>query len=156
DLGTATGNCAWGEDGSTLFITSNSILYRIRLNTKSDAHGLLIELKSPAPVGSDSKMPDLGDLLTAITFIRGPEGSEQDLMTELLSTTAPTRAEPGNLRYDLYQSPTQKNYFMRFEVWRNPDALEAHKQTPHLKASFERRKNKGWMTEITTWKRVQD
>lgn len=34
DLGTATGNCAWGEDGSTLFITSNHILYRIRLNTK--------------------------------------------------------------------------------------------------------------------------
>lgn len=34
DLGTATGNCAWGEDGKTLFITSNSILYRIRLATK--------------------------------------------------------------------------------------------------------------------------
>ena len=34
DLGTATGNCAWGEDGSTLFITSDSILYRIRLNTR--------------------------------------------------------------------------------------------------------------------------
>lgn len=34
DLGTATGNCAWGENGSTLFITSNSILYRIRLATK--------------------------------------------------------------------------------------------------------------------------
>src|SRR5262245_52684823 len=26
--------------------------------------------------------------------------------------------------------------------------------TSHLKASFERRKNKGWMTKITTWKRV--
>jgi len=96
------------------------------------------------------------DLLTAITFIRGPEGSEQDLMTELLSTTAPTRAELGNLRYDLYQSPVNENSFMRFEVWRNPQALEDHKQTPHLKASFERRKNKGWMTEITTWKRVPD
>lgn len=34
DLGTATGNCAWGEDGSTLFITSNAIVYRIRLNTR--------------------------------------------------------------------------------------------------------------------------
>lgn len=34
DLGTATGNCAWGEDGSTLFVTSNHVLYRIRLNTK--------------------------------------------------------------------------------------------------------------------------
>jgi len=34
DLGTATGNCAWGEDGSTLFVASNSIVYRIRLKTK--------------------------------------------------------------------------------------------------------------------------
>jgi gluconolactonase len=34
DLGTATGNCAWGEDGSTLFITSNTAVYRIRLKTK--------------------------------------------------------------------------------------------------------------------------
>ena len=33
DLGTATGNCAWGEDGSTLFITSNTRVYRIRLRT---------------------------------------------------------------------------------------------------------------------------
>ena len=117
----------------------------------TDAHGLLIEMKSAA-----KSMLSEADLLTAVTFIRGPEGSEQDLLTELLSTTAPTRAEPGNLRYDLYQSPTNKNYFMRFEVWRNPQALEEHKATPHLKASFERRKNEGWMTEITTWKRVSD
>jgi quinol monooxygenase YgiN/quercetin dioxygenase-like cupin family protein len=117
----------------------------------TDAHGLLIEMKAAARSLSSET-----DLLTAITFIRGPEGSEQDLLTELLSTTAPTRAEPGNLRYDLYQSPANKNLFMRFEVWRNPQALEDHKLTPHLKASFERRKNKGWMTEITTWRRVSD
>jgi quinol monooxygenase YgiN/quercetin dioxygenase-like cupin family protein len=117
----------------------------------TDAHGLLIEMKQAAP----SKLSE-ADLLTAVTFIRGPEGAEQDLLAELLSTTAPTRAEPGNVRYDLYQSPTNKNYFMRFEIWRNPQALEEHKMTPHLKASFERRKNKNWMTEITTWKRVSD
>ena len=34
DLGTATGNCAWGEDGSTLFITSNTLVYRLRLKTR--------------------------------------------------------------------------------------------------------------------------
>ncbi len=34
DLGAPTGNCAWGEDGSTLFVTSNHNLYRVRLNTK--------------------------------------------------------------------------------------------------------------------------
>ena len=117
----------------------------------TDAHGLLVEMKSTI-----NSAPSGADLLTAITFIRGPEGSEQELLNELLSTTTPTRAEPGNLRYDLYQSPTNSNYFMRFEVWRNPQALEEHKMTPHLKASFERRKNKGWMTEITTWKRVSD
>jgi gluconolactonase len=34
DFGQATGNCAWGEDGSTLFIASNTTLYRVRLTTK--------------------------------------------------------------------------------------------------------------------------
>jgi len=33
DFGVATGNCAWGEDGSTLFVTSNTAVYRIRLAT---------------------------------------------------------------------------------------------------------------------------
>jgi quinol monooxygenase YgiN/quercetin dioxygenase-like cupin family protein len=117
----------------------------------TDAHGLLVEMKS-----SGTAVASEADLLTAITFIRGPEGSEQALLNELLSTTASTRAEPGNVRYDLYQSPTNKNYFMRFEVWRDPQALEDHKMTPPLKASFERRKNKGWMTEITTWRRVSE
>ena len=119
---------------------------------ETDAHGILIEMKkTPAATAVNE-----ADLLTAVTFIRGPEGSEQDLMTELLSTTAPTRAEAGNLRYDLYQSTANKNFFMRFEIWRSPADLEAHKLTPHLKASFERRKNKNWMTEITTWRRVAD
>lgn len=34
DFGVATGNCAWGEDGSTLFVTSNTAVYRIRLHTR--------------------------------------------------------------------------------------------------------------------------
>jgi len=37
DLGTATGNCAWGEQGSTLFITANSALYRIHLSVEGFA-----------------------------------------------------------------------------------------------------------------------
>jgi gluconolactonase len=34
DFGVATGNCAFGEDGSTLFVTSNTAIYRVRLSTK--------------------------------------------------------------------------------------------------------------------------
>jgi gluconolactonase len=34
NLGGATGNSNWGEDGATLFITSGHTVYRVRLNTK--------------------------------------------------------------------------------------------------------------------------
>ena len=33
-MGVPTANCGWGEDGSTLFITANHNLYRIKLNIK--------------------------------------------------------------------------------------------------------------------------
>jgi beta-alanine degradation protein BauB len=113
----------------------------------TEAHGILVELKT-----ADAERA----ALTAVTFIRGPEGKEAEVKRELLSLTAPTRAEPGALRYDLYQSVTRPSDFMRFEVWRDAEVLERHKITPHLKASFERRKNQGWLTEITLWKRVAD
>ena len=89
-------------------------------------------------------------------LITGKEGREEELRSELLKLSAPTRAEPGNLRYDLYQSPVKPNQFMRYEIWRNPQALEDHKLTPHIKASFKLRQEQGWMTEITTWKRVRE
>jgi quinol monooxygenase YgiN/quercetin dioxygenase-like cupin family protein len=121
----------------------------------TDAHGILVEMKIASKASAPLATSE-ADLLIAVTFIRGPEGAAEDLMRELFSTTEPTRAEAGNIRYDLYQSTNNKNQFMRFEIWRNQGALEEHKQTPHLKASFERRKNKNWMTEITTWRRVSD
>jgi quinol monooxygenase YgiN len=72
------------------------------------------------------------------------------------SLTTPTRAEPGAIAYDLYQSVDRPGRFMRIEVWRDVAALETHKLTPHLQASFERRKNAGWMTGITRWERVPE
>jgi quinol monooxygenase YgiN len=115
----------------------------------TDAHGILVELKEePTSAAADA--------LTAVTFIRGAPGREAELRRELLALTAPTRAEPGALRYDLYQSAAQPNEFMRFEEWRDLAALEAHKQTSHLRASFEKRQQQGWSTEITLWRRVPD
>jgi quinol monooxygenase YgiN/quercetin dioxygenase-like cupin family protein len=123
----------------------------------TDAHGILVELKTPGSERAASGQVGSSDEpLTAVTFIRGAAGKEQEMKRELLSLTAPTRAEPGSIQYDLYQSLNRPNEFMRFEVWRNPKALELHKASPYLKASFERRKDQGWMTEITLWKRVGD
>jgi gluconolactonase len=39
DFGVATGNCTWGEDGSTLFVTANTAVYRIRVSTKGVGFG---------------------------------------------------------------------------------------------------------------------
>ena len=33
DLGRPTSNCAWGEDGSTLFITADTAVYRLPTKT---------------------------------------------------------------------------------------------------------------------------
>lgn len=94
------------------------------------------------------------EVLTAVTFIRGVEGKEEELEAHLLALSAPTRAEPGCVMYDLYRSPLISNHFLRLEVWASPAALEAHKATPHIRASFEKRQREGWSTEITVWKRV--
>jgi beta-alanine degradation protein BauB len=116
----------------------------------TDAHGILVELKSPAAAEA------MQQALTAVTLIRGKPGAEDEVKRELLSLTPPTRAEPGNLRYDLYQSVDQPGQFMRLEVWRNAEALELHKGTPYLRASFDRRKDQGWQTEITRWTRIPE
>ena len=115
---------------------------------ETDAHGILVELKAPGGTAQD--------VLTAVTFIQGREGTGDEVKRELLALSAPTRAEKGNLRYDLYQSVDRADRFMRLEVWKDERALEDHKSTPHLKASFARRKDAGWMTEITRWRRVPE
>ena len=116
----------------------------------TDAHGILVELKTaPAP-------EVMREALTAVTFIRGKPGAEDEVKRELLSLTPSTRAEPGNLRYDLFQSVDQPGQFMRLEVWRSAEALELHKGSPYLRASFERRKDQCWQTEITRWMRVPE
>jgi quinol monooxygenase YgiN/quercetin dioxygenase-like cupin family protein len=119
----------------------------------TDAHGILVELKE-GPAAS-ARAAELG-LLTAVTFIEGRPGREDELKKDLLALAAPTRAESGCRAYDLYQSPQKPNRFMRYELWRDAAALEAHKATPHIRASFERRDKDGWATEITTWRRVPE
>lgn len=124
----------------------------------SEAHGILVELKTAdareAASRGEAALPP--DALTAVTFIRGPAGREAEIRRELMSLTEPTRAEAGALRYDLYESVSDPGAFMRYEVWRSPEALELHKGTPHLRASFERRKSQDWKTEITLWRPVPE
>lgn len=124
----------------------------------TDAHGILVELRQPTgsrPAGAPGGGGDGRDApLTAFTFIHGLPGQGEMLERHLLSLTAPTRAEDGAIRYDLYRSVERPDDFLRHEVWRDRAALEAHKATPPLRASFERRQREGWTTEITLWRQA--
>jgi len=142
------------RDGDTLF--SPAVTHASENIGQTDAHGILVELKDTAGAPASANNPHDDPLLYAVTLIRGIEGKEDDLRQHLLSLAAPTRAEPGCIRYDLYQSPERKNHFMRYEIWTSPEALEAHKAMPHLRASFEKRQREGWTTEILTWRRVPE
>ena len=138
------------QTGDVLF--SEEVTHASENIGDTDAHGILVELKQAVPAAASAAAGPL----TALTFIRGRPGKGDELQRELLALSAPTRAEPGALRYDLYRSQTNADEFVRFEEWRDTAALEAHKQTPHLRASFEKRKQQGWSTEITLWERVAD
>ena len=122
----------------------------------TDAHGILVEVKIPSGQKTAATHPADPNLLTTVTLITGKKGREDELKRELLALSAPTRAERGNIQYDLYQSPYERNEFMRLEVWKSAQALEDHKSMPHIKASFAKREEQGWKTQIIPWKRVPE
>lgn len=45
---------------------------------------------------------------------------------------APSRAEPGNLRYDLWQDQSDPNRFILDELYTDAEAVAAHRATPHF------------------------
>ena len=45
-----------------------------------------------------------------------------------------SRAEPGNLRFDLLQHAVRGNHYTVIEAWENSAALEAHAKAAHTRA----------------------
>jgi quinol monooxygenase YgiN len=72
--------------------------------------------------------------LTLIARMRAKPGQEARLQMELQRLLAPTHAEAGCITYDLNQSQTDPALFMFYEIWKCQADLDAHFQTPHLKA----------------------
>lgn len=121
---------------------------------QTDATGILVEMKSTARAAT-GPAGHADAWLTAFTFIKGIPGKEEELKGELLALEGPTRAEPGAIAYDLYQSQADASEFVRFEVWSDAAALERHKQTPHIRESFAKRLEQGWTTDIRLYRRVE-
>lgn len=50
--------------------------------------------------------------------------------------------EPGNLRFDILQSPEDPDYFIFYEAYRSAGDAAAHKQTAHYKT---------WRETVADW-----
>src|ERR1700749_1127853 len=67
-----------------------------------------------------------------IAKYRARAGEEARVATALGEMVEPTRAEPGNLDYQVFRDPKDPALFVLFERYADADAFDAHRATPHF------------------------
>lgn len=70
--------------------------------------------------------------LHVIALLQAKPGREAELRELARSLLAPTREEPGCLRYVLVEDPEDPARLTFVEEWASRAALQAHLRTPHL------------------------
>jgi len=76
--------------------------------------------------------------LTVIaTFVARP-GKAAELRAALTTLVAPTRDEEGCINYDLHAATDDPAKFLFHENWMSKAHLDAHLQSPHIKALLPR------------------
>ena len=73
------------------------------------------------------------NVLVSIAVLKAKAGKEQALKQELLALVEPTRAEPGNLDYVLFELRDQRGTFYMREAFKDQAALDAHFAMPYFK-----------------------
>jgi quinol monooxygenase YgiN len=59
-------------------------------------------------------------------------GEEDKVALALREMVTPTRAEPGNLDYQVFRDPQQPSLFVLFEKYTDEAAFDAHRATSHF------------------------
>ena len=72
--------------------------------------------------------------LTNAAFLNAQPGKSAQLGEELLKLVAPSRAEPGCLRYEIHQSNDDSNAWLILEDWRKPTDFDAHMRSAYVTA----------------------
>jgi len=73
--------------------------------------------------------------MRVVAHLRAMEGLGTELGDLLQSLVEPTRAEPGNVSYEVLASLDDERDFTNVEEFRDSDALDAHFRTPHMQAA---------------------
>lgn len=74
------------------------------------------------------------EAISIIAVLKAQPGKAETLRQALRALLLPTRQEPGNVDYSLFQlRDTPDTFYMR-ESWRDQAALEEHIALPHFQA----------------------
>lgn len=76
--------------------------------------------------------------ITVTAAFQARPGKEAELKQVLSALLGPTRKESGCLNYDLHLSKQDPAKFLFYENWSSQVALDAHLQSPHIKALLPR------------------
>ncbi|MDH3397837.1 MAG: antibiotic biosynthesis monooxygenase [Acidimicrobiia bacterium] len=71
-----------------------------------------------------------------VAHLRAQEGKGAALGEALKGLVDPTRAEPGNISYELLASLDDERNFTFVEEYQDGDALDAHMKSPHVAAAM--------------------
>ena len=93
--------------------------------------------------------------LTVIATFQARPGKESELRAALIGLRAPSRNEAGCLNYDVHQSVDEPAKFLFHENWTSQAQLDAHLQSPHIKALRPRLDELcTGFPQITLWERM--
>jgi quinol monooxygenase YgiN len=83
----------------------------------------------PLDLERSFKMPANVKIIAVLTARPGKAEALKALLETML---APSRAEPGNLRYDLWQDQAEPTRFVLDELYTGSAAITAHRASPHF------------------------
>lgn len=85
---------------------------------------------------AEAIVPNRGKTMTAhvkiVAILTARPGRADALETLLSGMVGPSRAEPGNLRYDLWRDQADATRFVLDELYADNAAIAAHRATPHF------------------------
>lgn len=73
-------------------------------------------------------------MISIIAVLKARPGKTESLRDALKALLLPTRQEPGNIDYTLFQLRDEPETFYMRESWRDEAALEEHIALPHFQA----------------------
>lgn len=94
----------------------------------------------------------MNSIVHVVAHIEALPGFEAEVRAVLESYLAPTRAEKGCIRYDLFTDDSDPKKFTFIEEWASKADLDAHAQSAHLAAgriALEGKKQPNWVQLLT-------